>query len=407
MAESLESVFAAVAFKTLADVDLPGHTSHQHEINGVAALRDFFGVDTPVEGQISWHYFSDDADPLRAHSQFKFYDARAKTAAQTGRTEWRLYYRGDFLSCAKLGDILILARTKTGVLFGLVFQQGSSWLRSAQDLLKHRDFGQQLELFSSDDLRHRELAFLERQVLEELGLYVLVPESSQDEAVARTTLDEAIASGTPFPTTRRMSELAQSLVHTDFRDDDATLISFLDQEERLFRAIERIVVGTRLKQDFSSVDDFMQYSLSVQNRRKARMGLALQNHLARIFTEHHLRFKPQPTTEGKSRPDFLFPGETEYHNPNFDANLLVMLAAKSSCKERWRQVLDEAERIPQKHLCTLEPAISVDQTDAMKNRLITLVVPRGFHEAYTTQQQKELWSVGQFVEYVRSKQTGD
>lgn len=38
-----------------------------------------------------------------------------------------------------------------------------------------------------------------------------------------------------------------------------------------------------------------------------------------------------------------------------------MLAAKTSTKDRWRQVLDEAGRIPDKHLFTIAPAgISVE-----------------------------------------------
>ena len=42
-----------------------------------------------------------------------------------------------------------------------------------------------------------------------------------------------------------------------------------------------------------------------------------------------------------------------------------MLAVKSTCKDRWRQILAEADRLPVKHLLTLEPGISVAQTDEM------------------------------------------
>ena len=39
---------------------------------------------------------------------------------------------------------------------------------------------------------------------------------------------------------------------------------------------------------------------------------------------------------------------------------------KSTCKDRWRQVLSEADRIPNKHLFTLEAAISENQTSKCK-----------------------------------------
>ena len=42
-----------------------------------------------------------------------------------------------------------------------------------------------------------------------------------------------------------------------------------------------------------------------------------------------------------------------------------MLGAKSTCKDRWRQVLAEDEKISRKHLLTLEPGISEPQTHQM------------------------------------------
>ena len=48
-------------------------------------------------------------------------------------------------------------------------------------------------------------------------------------------------------------------------------------------------------------------------------------------------------------------------------------------KDRWRQVLTEADRIPQKHLCTLEAGISTKQTDETRRQSLTLVVPAGLH----------------------------
>jgi hypothetical protein len=59
-----------------------------------------------------------------------------------------------------------------------------------------------------------------------------------------------------------------------------------------------------------------------------------------------------------------------------------MLGSKSSCKDRWRQVLSETERIPHKHLLTLEPGISENQTDEMRAKLLQLVLPASLHTTY-------------------------
>ena len=67
----------------------------------------------------------------------------------------------------------------------------------------------------------------------------------------------------------------------------------------------------RLKAGFvnsagADVDGFLKFSLSVQNRRKARVGLALENHLEEVFNEQSIRFVRGAKTENKSKPDFLF-----------------------------------------------------------------------------------------------------
>jgi hypothetical protein len=72
------------------------------------------------------------------------------------------------------------------------------------------------------------------------------------------------------------------------------------------------------------------------------MGYSLQNQLATLFDHHQLKYEAQAVTEGKNKPDFIFPGSKEYRDQQFKSELLVMLGAKSTLKERWRQILTEA-----------------------------------------------------------------
>jgi len=152
------------------------------------------------------------------------------------------------------------------------------------------------------------------------------------------------------------------------------------------------------------VDAFMDFSLSVQNRRKSRAGLSLENHLSVVFTELGARHAHAALTERRSRPDFLFPGHAEYHDSAFDASKLTMLGAKSTCKDRWRQVLAEAERIETKHLLTLEAAISVNQTDEMRAQKLQLVLPEKLHGSYVSTQRAWLLTVADFVSLVLDRQ---
>ncbi len=135
------------------------------------------------------------------------------------------------------------------------------------------------------------------------------------------------------------------------------------------------------------------------------MGNALQNHIAALFDIHQLRYQTQKITEGKNKPDFLFPGHSEYHSATFPDARLAMLAAKSSCKDRWRQILTEAQRIPAKHLCTLEASISIDQTNEMQTHKVRLVIPAPTHSTYAPQQRSALMTLNDFVNYIRHLQT--
>ena len=182
-------------------------------------------------------------------------------------------------------------------------------------------------------------------------------------------------------------------------------MAWMEREEILFRTLERYMVADRLAKGFEGdVDSFMSFSLSVQNRRKSRVGLALENHLEELFAGCGIRYSRTAVTENRSKPDFIFPGQAEYHNPAFNPLNLTMLGVKSTCKDRWRQVLAEADRIERKHLLTLEAAISTNQTSEMQAKKLQLVLPRGLRATYTEEQQAWLMDISSFTALVRERQ---
>jgi hypothetical protein len=242
-------------------------------------------------------------------------------------------------------------------------------------------------------------SFAANQILEELGVEV----KDDDERL----LDDLIAKfGEFFPTTKLFSEFARQRLDPSLidGDPDEALSSYLEHEEKLFLTFERHIVGKRLETGFDDVKDFISYSLSVQNRRKSRAGYSLENHLEAIFLSRNVRFSRGRTTENSSKPDFIFPGIESYHEETFPEAKLTMLASKSTCKDRWRQILAEADRIKQKHLITIEPAISTSQTDQMKVQNVQLVVPSSLFSTFQTHQKEWLMSLSEFIQLVREKQ---
>lgn len=186
-------------------------------------------------------------------------------------------------------------------------------------------------------------------------------------------------------------------------DPDKVLLNWTDMEYKIFRAIEQKRYGNTVAQGFQSLDDFISLANQVLNRRKSRAGKSLEHHLSAIFDENGIRYTAQAITEGNKKPDFLFPSEASYHDILFPTEKLCTLAAKTTCKDRWRQILNEADRLRDEHkfLCTMQQGISSSQMDEMQSEKVILVVPRPYIKSYPRDRQDRIWTIGQFIEYIK------
>lgn len=214
-----------------------------------------------------------------------------------------------------------------------------------------------------------------------------------------------------FPKTEEMAAAARELRVKLFKESilswknpDQQLINWTDEEFKLFRAVENVEYGPLLRQGFASVDDFTTLANKVLNRRKSRAGKSLEHHLATLFDINSLIYTPQAKTEGKKTPDFIFPSEWNYHDMNFPEDKLISLAAKTTCKDRWRQVITEADRIPVHHLCTLQQGISEAQMDEMQAENVILVVPKPYISAYPKSKRDRIWTLKKFIDFVKEKE---
>jgi hypothetical protein len=78
-----------------------------------------------------------------------------------------------------------------------------------------------------------------------------------------------------------------------------------------------------------------------------------------------------------------------------------MLAVKTTCKDRWRQILNEADRIPNKHLLTLQEGVSESQFQEMIGAGVQLVVPTQRVESFPAAVQPHLQTLESFIGDVR------
>ena len=215
---------------------------------------------------------------------------------------------------------------------------------------------------------------------------------------------------TDFPPADEMSAAARMIYYQVYLSTvkktltpDQKLLKWTDEEYKLFRALEYSRYGKLITGGFESVDEFVSTANRVLNRRKSRAGKSLENHLRALFDEHKIRYTPQGVTEGNKKPDFIFPSETAYHDLTFPIENLLTLAAKTTCKDRWRQVINEADRLRDrnKYLCTLQQGISGAQMDEMESEKVILVVPKPYISSYPSDRQHRIWTVDQFIRYVK------
>lgn len=188
------------------------------------------------------------------------------------------------------------------------------------------------------------------------------------------------------------------------KNPDKEILNWISTEFSLFKAIENDRYGQLITSPFPTVDDLINTANSILNRRKSRAGKSLEHHLSQVFDICNISYSSQPVTEANKKPDFIFPDIETYFKEPVGSKKLIFLGAKTTCKDRWRQIVNEAERIPQKHLFTLQQGISSNQLKEMKLEGVTLVVPKPYLRSFPEEYQADIWTLNQFISYTESIQ---
>jgi hypothetical protein len=399
----LSDLFVGVVAKRITLVETITKRSNQHEFQGTRPLRKLFGDEDQRQLQTRFVWLGAEQEGISEDGFLSWSNVRK---GKPRAAEYHLYYSGNAVTAAmRPGDTMFLARRPDASILVVIAPGGSTvnsqlmWLFGIDEQPELRE-----EYKDIEHERQAELDYAARYILDELGIEIEEPEIDVFDDMLKPL-------GMTFPTTAVFSELARkSLPGIDPRDGaDAALMAWLEREEALFRRLERTIIAERLKSGFmgeteADVDGFISFSLSVQNRRKSRAGQSLENHLEVIFKSRGLKFDRGTTTEARKKPDFLFPGGAEYRDPLFPNARLTLLGSKSTCKDRWRQVLAEGARVTHKHLITLEPSISEAQTNEMQSFDLQLVLPKSLHATYKPKQQSWLMDLMSFIALVESRQ---
>lgn len=210
---------------------------------------------------------------------------------------------------------------------------------------------------------------------------------------------------TAFPTGAEIVRKAAEMQKAEALPPDRRLLKRRDCEFEIFRSVEAAIEFPIIQKGFATIDDFIGRANTVLQRRKARAGRSLELHARQIFMEEELvegkDFSFQPVSEVGKRPDFLFPSQAAYQDPSFPSGRLRMLAAKTTCKDRWRQIMNEADRVSEKHLLTLQEGVSENQFQEMTNAGVKLVVPKAIISKFPKSVRPYIQDLESFIGDVR------
>jgi len=393
------------AVKRLAAVEIQPKTSNQHELNAGKLRRGLGFPEGRSEGPLRiLSYVGPDEDPEVLEGQFTLYDAREHHPA---RSEYRLYYRlPGLMEVAKPDDLLALYRdVESGGLQGVLARPGTRMERHLERLLRAGD---------KDALRSlvvRTPSPSPADAGEWVQTLLPIGESTDLATAARIhPLFSAAVNQAALPATRLMAGAGQEIaaaVWGALPDPDEYMRRSLDSESELYFAIER-ELGTRslnalLGKGSTDLDELLAWALRIQQSRKARRGQSLQHHFSYLLDRDGIPYTAQCVTEGGETPDFVIPGHAQYHDSRFPPDRLRMVACKSRVRERWGQILKEADRIQQKFLLTVDDSLSADVLRSMDEVELRVFLPAHIlHGQYSSNTSKALLStVGQLIGCLR------
>ena len=248
--------------------------------------------------------------------------------------------------------------------------------------------GRQGKIWSADDNQRRLLTVQETPASCWLRYEDIPPEWLRDfptgEAVIRKTIELRPLLGTSV---------------------DSRLLRRRDCEYQIFLSVEEASELPAIKSGFINMDQFVSRAQSILQRRKSRSGRSLELNIRELFLEENLLegkdFQYQPESELKKRPDFLFPNQQLYKDTRYPAERLMMLAVKTTARDRWRQIVTEADRVVQKHLLTVQEGVSENQFREMRGAGVQLVVPEPLKSRYPKSVQPHLITLESFIADVR------
>ena len=165
--------------------------------------------------------------------------------------------------------------------------------------------------------------------------------------------------------------------------------------QRRERAVElvRLVLGDkprkvtasevirRLVDELPAIDALM---LSASQQRKSRAGYSYEHHIEAMLLGGSIPHEKQVVIASRKRPDFVLPSLAFVDSNTEDAGTGLILSAKTTLRERWKQVeREKGDR--QLFLTTVDENIAGSTIEDMASIGVCLVIPESLRKSRETE----------------------
>ena len=144
-----------------------------------------------------------------------------------------------------------------------------------------------------------------------------------------------------------------------------------------------------------------QVMLNASQQRKTRVGTGFESHIRKMLEAGGIPHEDQAIVSTR-RPDFVLPNKKLYSERSADA---IVLAAKTTLRERWKQVPME-QRNCTVFLATMDEKVTISAVKEMANLQIVLVVPEAFKSKGAVVEYAKEANVFTFKEFFTKEITG-
>lgn len=175
----------------------------------------------------------------------------------------------------------------------------------------------------------------------------------------------------PGDAIREISRVVELAIFREFqlRSSAIALLTLVVGEDP--GAVSTTTIIRRLIDKVRDIDALM---LSASQQRRSRAGYSFEHHIEAMLIAGGLPFEKQVVIEAKKRPDFVMPSLKHLRRPATGCDAGLILSAKTTLRERWKQVQREMGD-SDLFLATVDETIASNAIEDMAEMGITLVVP--------------------------------